>query len=57
VVGPVPADLGGFTIQSIGILASSENPAGAQAFIQFLVSRDGQAVWAKTGLLPLGKGE
>ena len=53
-VGPVPADLGGFTVQSIGILTSSENPADAQAFIKFLTSREAQAVWQKTGLLPLG---
>ena len=53
VVGPVPADLGGFTIQSIGILTSSRNPADAQAFIKFLSSGDGQSVSAKTGLLPL----
>jgi molybdate transport system substrate-binding protein len=54
-VGPVPADLGGFTIQSIGILTSAENPSGAEAFIKFLVSRDAQAVWQKTGLLPLAE--
>ena len=53
-VGPVPADLGGFTIQSAGILTSAENPSGAEAFIKFLVSRGAQAVWTKTGLLPLG---
>jgi ABC-type molybdate transport system substrate-binding protein len=53
VVGPVPADLGGFTTQSSGILTSSENPGDAQAFIKFLTSSDGQAVWTKTGLLPL----
>jgi molybdate transport system substrate-binding protein len=53
VVGPVPADLGGFTTQSIGILTSSQNPADAQAFIKYLTSRAGQAVWTKTGLLPL----
>jgi molybdate transport system substrate-binding protein len=51
-VGPVPADFVGFTIHSVGVLASSENP-DAQAFIKFLVSRQAQAVWTKTGLLPL----
>lgn len=53
VVGPVPADLGGFTTQSAGILANSENPGDARAFISFLASSEGQAVWTKTGLLPL----
>lgn len=53
VVGPVPSELGGFTAQSVGILTSSRNPADAQAFIMFLTSRAGQAVWTKTGLLPL----
>jgi len=53
-VGPVPADLGGFTIQSVGILTSAENASGAEAFIKFLVSREAQAVSQKTGLLPLG---
>jgi ABC-type molybdate transport system substrate-binding protein len=38
---------------TIGILTSSENPADAQAFIKFLTSPDGRAVWTKTGLLPL----
>jgi molybdate transport system substrate-binding protein len=53
VVGPVPMELGGFTTQSVGILASSGNAAAAQAFIEFLNSGDGRAVWTKTGLLPL----
>jgi len=53
--GPVPADLGGFTVQSVGILASSENPADAQAFIKFLGSREARAVWTRTGLLPLAE--
>jgi molybdate transport system substrate-binding protein len=53
VVGPVPSELGGFTTQSVGILTGSQNPADAQAFIMFLTSRAGQAVWIKTGLLPL----
>jgi molybdate transport system substrate-binding protein len=57
VVGPVPADLGGFTTQSAGILTSSENPGDAQAFINFLASSEGQAGWTKTGLLPLQKAQ
>jgi molybdate transport system substrate-binding protein len=53
VVGPVPIDLGGFTTQSVGILTSSENAAAAGAFIEFLNSSDGRAIWTKNGLLPL----
>ncbi len=53
VVGPVPADLGGFTIQSIGILTGSRNPGDAQAFIKFLTGGAGRALCAKTGLLPI----
>ena len=53
VVGPVPADLGGFVTQAVGILAGSGNPTAAQAFIEFLNSSDGRTVWMKTGLLPL----
>jgi molybdate transport system substrate-binding protein len=53
VVGPVPADLGGFTTQSVGILTSSQNPDAAQAFIKFLTGNAGQALWMKTGLLAL----
>ena len=53
VVGPVPTDLGGFTTQSIGILTSSRNPGDAQAFVKFLTGSAGQAVWTKTGLLPI----
>jgi ABC-type molybdate transport system substrate-binding protein len=53
VVGPVPLDLGGFTTQSVGILTSSGNPDAAQAFIEFLNSSDGRAIWTKSGLLPL----
>jgi molybdate transport system substrate-binding protein len=55
VVGPVPADLGGFVTQSVGILTGSADPAGAEAFIRFLTSSDGEAVWSKTGLAPLSK--
>jgi len=36
-------------------LASSENPADAQAFIKFLGSREARAVWTRTGLLPLAE--
>jgi molybdate transport system substrate-binding protein len=53
VVGPVPRDLCGFTTQSVGVLASSSNLASAQKFIKFLTSNAGQAVWTKTGLLPV----
>ena len=52
-VGPVPVDLGGFTIQSIGVLTSAENAADAPAFVKFLASSAGQALFTKTGLLPL----
>jgi molybdate transport system substrate-binding protein len=53
VVGPVPAELGGFTTQSAGILMGSGNPAAARAFVSFLTGGAGRAVWTKTGLLPL----
>jgi molybdate transport system substrate-binding protein len=52
-VGPVPAELGGFTVQSVGILTGADNPADAQAFIRFLTSAEARAVWTRTGLLPL----
>jgi molybdate transport system substrate-binding protein len=53
VVGPVPLDLGGFTTQAVGILTSSGYPGAAQAFIEFLNSGEGRAIWTKSGLLPL----
>lgn len=54
-VAPVPAELGGFTDQAVGILTRNQNDADAKAFIRFLTSADGQAVWTKTGLDPLAK--
>jgi molybdate transport system substrate-binding protein len=53
VLGPVPAELGGHTTQSIGILTSSKDAADAKRFIQFVSSADGMAVWSKTGMQPL----
>ena len=53
VAGPVPSELGGYTNESVGILTSSKNPDEAKAFIQFISSPDGRAVWTKTGLAPM----
>ena len=55
VLGPVPLELGGLEEQSVGILARNQNDADAKAFIRFLTSRDGEAVWTKTGLDPMAK--
>src|SRR5262249_23529099 len=55
-VGPVPAELGGFTEESVGILSSAQNVSEAQAFVKFISSDQGRAAWMKTGLVPLGKG-
>ena len=56
VAGPVPAELGGYTIEAVGILAKTQNAADAQAFIRFINSSDGAAAWSKTGLVALPKG-
>jgi molybdate transport system substrate-binding protein len=56
VVGPTPVSLGGFTDQSVGIPTSAKNVTEAQAFIRFLTSPAGQAVYKKTGLDPMPKG-
>ena len=56
VAGPVPAELGGFTDESVGILSSAQNASDAQAFIKFISSDQGRAAWTKTGLVPAGKG-
>ena len=53
VAGPVPSELGGYTNESVGILTSAKNPDEAKAFIQFISSPDGRAVWTKTGLAPM----
>ncbi len=55
VVGPVPADLGGYTVEAVGILTSAQDSADAQAFIQFISSSDGGAAWSKTGLVAMPK--
>ena len=55
VLGPAPQELGGFTDQSVGIPTSTKNLAEAQAFVKFMTSADGQAVWTKTGLDPAKK--
>ena len=53
VVGPVPAELGGYTDESVGILTSAQNPKEAEEFIKFISSADGRATWTKTGLEPM----
>ena len=58
VLGPVPGSLGGFTEQAVGILTrNTANDAAARAFIQFLTSPDGGAVYQRYGLEPLAPGE
>lgn len=52
VAGPVPAELGGYTDESVGILTSAQNPEQAKEFIKFISSADGRASWTKTGLVP-----
>ena len=52
VAGPVPPELGGYTTEAVGILASSQNPKEAEAFVRF-ISSNGRAAWAKTGLEPI----
>jgi molybdate transport system substrate-binding protein len=56
VAGPVPAELGGFTDESVGILSSAQNVSEAQAFVKFISSDKGRAAWSKTGLVPSAKG-
>jgi len=56
VAGPVPAELGGYTEEAVGVLTSAQNPSEAQAFIKFISSDQGRATWTKTGLVPLAKG-
>jgi molybdate transport system substrate-binding protein len=55
VAGPVPAELGGYTVEAVGILSSAQNVSEAQAFIKFISSNEGRAAWTKTGLVPLSK--
>jgi molybdate transport system substrate-binding protein len=56
VAGPVPAELGGYTVEAVGILSSAQNTTEAQAFIKFISGDQGRAAWTKTGLVPLAKG-
>jgi molybdate transport system substrate-binding protein len=53
--GLVPAELGGVTEMSVGILTTNKNDADAKAFIKFITSADGAAAWNKHGLEPLSK--
>jgi molybdate transport system substrate-binding protein len=55
VAGAVPAELGGYTEEAVGVLSSAENPSEAQAFVKFISSEQGRAAWTKTGLVPLSK--
>jgi molybdate transport system substrate-binding protein len=46
---PIPDELHNPLVQSLAILKSSANPAGANAFIQFLLGKQGQAIIRKYG--------
>jgi molybdate transport system substrate-binding protein len=52
VLGPAPAELGGFTDQAVGIPAGNMNDAQARAFVQFLISADARTVLCDHGLDP-----
>jgi molybdate transport system substrate-binding protein len=56
VAGAVPAELGGYTTLAIAVVASARNDADARAFIQFVTSPEGLAVWRQNGLEPLPAG-
>ena len=53
VAGPVPAQLGGYTTFAIAVVANTKNDAEARAFIRFVTSPEGAAVWRQNGLEPL----
>lgn len=48
----VPASEGPSISYPVAIVKDGKNPAGAKAFLAFLESRDGQAVFARFGFLP-----
>ncbi len=55
IAGPVPAGLGGYTDESIGILTSTQNADAAKEFIKFITEPEGRAAWTRTGLEPIPK--
>ena len=55
IAGPVPSELGGFTLQAVGILTRNPNDADAKAFIAFLTGPGGATVLAEHGLEALPK--
>jgi molybdate transport system substrate-binding protein len=54
VVGVVPAELGGYTVQAIGVpTRNTQNDRAARQFIDFIRSPEGAAVYRPHGLEPL----
>ena len=54
-VGPLPADVQRVTVFTAAVAAGSKSPAAAKALIEFLVSRRGTEVMAKSGLEPVAR--
>jgi molybdate transport system substrate-binding protein len=49
-VGPLPAELQNFTSYTAAVIATAPNAEGAKAFMTYLASPDGRALFAATGI-------
>ena len=53
VAGRFPPEVASYVDLAVGIPTRNKNDADARAFIKFITSADGRAIWSKTGLEPL----
>jgi molybdate transport system substrate-binding protein len=49
-VGPLPAEIQNYANYSAAVIAAAPNPEGAKAFIAYLASPDGRALFAANGI-------
>jgi len=49
-VGPLPAEIQNYTSYTAAVITAAPNPGGAKAFLGYLASPDGRALFAQNGI-------
>jgi molybdate transport system substrate-binding protein len=54
-VGPIPEEVQNYTIYSSALIAAAASPAPAKAFLAYLATPEGQAIFTASGVVPVHK--
>jgi molybdate transport system substrate-binding protein len=54
-VGPIPDEVQNYTMYSSALIAATPSPAAAKAFLAYLATPEGQAIFTASGVVPVHK--